>query len=179
MRRFALIVRMIRANQTGTVVFRKAAVTSAAVFAMTVITVKPSAADSSASIALRGIVPPRAVVAFANIAGGAAIELATAVRAGTAMIDLTTMGNSVARVKMSLIASASAQKRTLALTTADGSSIPYQVRFAGEDLQFINGEALLRQASQDGFGTLEFIAPQAATVTKNYSDHLIVVVTAK
>jgi len=162
--------------------FRTAAVTGVSVFALTVIAVKPSAADSSASIALRGIVPPRAVVAFANIAGGAAIELATAVRAGTAVIDLSAIGNSVARVKMSLIASAAAQKKTLALTAVDGTSIPYQVRFAGEDLQFTNGEASLRQEPRDGLGrigALEFIAPQAVTVTRDYSDHLIVVVTAK
>lgn len=171
----------MNAERTGAMVFQRAVVRGASVLALSIVVAKPSAAETSAQIALRGIVPPRAVVAFANIAGSAVIELASAVRAGTAVVDLSAMGNSITRVNMSLIASAGAEKSAPSLTATDGGVIPYRVRFAGKDLDLTNGEApLVSVVSDTGRGgALEVIAPEAAQVTKDYSDHLVVVVTAR
>jgi hypothetical protein len=83
---------------------------------------------------------------------------------------------------MSLLASAAAQKTSPALTAADGATIPYRVRFDGKDLDLTSGEAPLPthdRARERLGGALEVVAPQAAHVTRDYSDHLIVVVTAK
>jgi hypothetical protein len=143
------------------------------------IATKPSAAQTSAQIALRGIVPPRAAIAFANVAGSATIDLAMAVRKGTAVVDLSTMGNSVSHVQLSLIASAAAERGKLALTAADGARIPYRLRFEGQDLDLARGEAPLAAEGGVQHGALEVIAPEAAKVTKGYSDHLVVVLTAR
>lgn len=141
-----------QAERAGAMVFQRAVIRGASVIALSVAVTKPSAADTTAQIALRGVVPPRAAVAFSNVAGSAVIELASAVRNGTAVVDLSGKGNSISRVNMSLIASAATVRNAPALTAADGDVIPYRVRFAGKDLGLSTGEAPLEAVVQDGNG---------------------------
>lgn len=173
---------LMKSELAGAMVFQRAVLRGVSVIALSMAMTKPSAADTTAQIALRGVVPPRAAVAFSNVAGSAVIELASAVRNGTAVVDLSAMGNSISRVNMSLVASAATVRNAPALTAADGDVIPYRVRFAGKDLDLSTGQAPLEAGIQgdDGRGgALEIIAQKAAEVTREYTDHLVVVVTAR
>ena len=155
-------------------------------------------ADTSGKIFLRGYVPQRAVIsisAFTVVDGnrGATVPGAPSRMAfditptpngpGVAVFHLDRLANSNSGFVVKLEAD-SVDGAGPKLISADGTAIPYKVRFAGRDIDLGSGNADLatvtRQTEDDeASGRFEIIAPPITGAARSYSDHIVLVVAAR
>lgn len=133
-------------------------------------------------IQLTGRVPARAAFSLADSSGSPLPRVLALDAAGITAVHVSRSANTRAGYVITL-ATPSAERGSPSLAAADGSRVPYRVRFRGRELLFVNGAARLAIAAnarnENSSGDwLEIVTPRDLA-PRSFHDRLTLTVTAR